>query len=415
MRLCAPLLVTFLASTAHAGNTWYVDVNAVPPGNGSAATPFTAIQQAIEQATTVNGDAILVLPGVYNEVVDYGPKQLEVRSTAGPLQTRIVSPTMQSAVRVDGPQGGTLAGFHVRTHLIGVSAGSLTIRDCVIERFEPLAIDGSSGVEFSKVLVMDHCTIVGFDNGIAHTVLAFEGPSTVDNTLFFGNLRDVQMSPLSLGGSTLNHSYWRTANAPTWTMSPPSTAASPGLWSVANSDFHLAPLSVCIDAGNPASPLDPDGSIADIGAIPYDATYAATPTVYCTPKINSKGCAPSVSSSGTASLSGPDDFVLTTTSLLNKKNGSYIWSYAPKATPFAGGTLCIKLPLVRGTQLNTGGNPTGLDCSGSLVWPFTQSYMAQKNVPAGAVIYAQAWARDSGFAAPNNSQLSNAIVFGVAP
>ena len=33
-----------------------------------------------------------------------------------------------------------------------------------------------------------------------------------------------------------------------------------------NGDYHLQPASPCIDAGDPASPLDPDGTIADMGA-----------------------------------------------------------------------------------------------------------------------------------------------------
>ncbi|UCE65357.1 MAG: T9SS type A sorting domain-containing protein [Candidatus Zixiibacteriota bacterium] len=45
----------------------------------------------------------------------------------------------------------------------------------------------------------------------------------------------------------------------------------------ANSDFHLMPGSPCIDAGDPASPLDPDSTRADMGALYFDQTTGITP------------------------------------------------------------------------------------------------------------------------------------------
>lgn len=43
-------------------------------------------------------------------------------------------------------------------------------------------------------------------------------------------------------------------------------------------DLHLQPTSPCIDAGDPTSPLDPDGSRADIGALPFlpETIYVST-------------------------------------------------------------------------------------------------------------------------------------------
>jgi hypothetical protein len=37
-----------------------------------------------------------------------------------------------------------------------------------------------------------------------------------------------------------------------------------------NGDYHLTENSPCIDAGDPTSPLDPDGTIADMGALYFD-------------------------------------------------------------------------------------------------------------------------------------------------
>ncbi len=42
----------------------------------------------------------------------------------------------------------------------------------------------------------------------------------------------------------------------------------------ANGDYHLTVNSPCIDAGDPDSPLDPDGTIADMGAFYYDQDQA---------------------------------------------------------------------------------------------------------------------------------------------
>jgi hypothetical protein len=37
-----------------------------------------------------------------------------------------------------------------------------------------------------------------------------------------------------------------------------------------NRDYNLLPGSACIDAGDPALPHDPDGTVADIGALPFN-------------------------------------------------------------------------------------------------------------------------------------------------
>ncbi|TKJ36829.1 hypothetical protein CEE37_14685 [candidate division LCP-89 bacterium B3_LCP] len=48
-------------------------------------------------------------------------------------------------------------------------------------------------------------------------------------------------------------------------------------------DFNLQASSPCIDAGDPASPYDPDGTIADMGAFYFDQTSTSPVTVTLTP------------------------------------------------------------------------------------------------------------------------------------
>ena len=51
----------------------------------------------------------------------------------------------------------------------------------------------------------------------------------------------------------------------------------------AGGDYHLQASSPCIDAGDPASPLDPDSTIADMGAFYFDQSAAAQLNVTLTP------------------------------------------------------------------------------------------------------------------------------------
>jgi len=141
----------------------------------------------------------------------------------------------------------------------------------------------------------------------------------------------------------------------------------------------------------------------------------SVPTTYGQAKINSEGCTPAVSWSGTPSLSLADDFHVKAANLLNNRAGMFFWGFTSANVPFGGGTRLVGLPLVRTTGQSTGGSATGSDCSGKLDFHFSQAYMQQMGVVAGATIYGQFYHRDPGFAAPNNLALSNAIEFRAIP
>ena len=146
-------------------------------------------------------------------------------------------------------------------------------------------------------------------------------------------------------------------------------------------------------------------------------------TTYCTAKVNSLGCSPSISGIGTSRATGSSTFNVRAINLQNNKPAILLYGNTGRAaSAFSGGTLCVNGPLRRVQGLNTGGQPAGNNCSGLLMVDMNAFRAgALGGNPAGflsipgALVNCQYWARDSGFGAPNNTQLSNALEFEVGP
>jgi hypothetical protein len=154
-----------------------------------------------------------------------------------------------------------------------------------------------------------------------------------------------------------------------------------------------------------------------------EGTEATGTTIYCTAKITSNSCTPSIGSSGAASATAGSGFIVSATNVINNKNGLLFYGTTGQASlPFQGGTLCVKVPVRRTGSTNSGGNPPPNDCSG--VFSLDMNAFAVSPgppVPApaltvpGTVVDCQWWGRDPGFAAPNNTQLSNGLEYTVGP
>jgi hypothetical protein len=150
----------------------------------------------------------------------------------------------------------------------------------------------------------------------------------------------------------------------------------------------------------------------------------AAPEVYCTAKVNSLGCTPSIGFTGTASATAGSGFDVTATNVRNNKNGLLFFGVNGRsAQPFQGGTLCVTAPIRRTAVVSSGGTALPAnDCSG--VYSIDMNAFAVSAGPpiplaalsvSGTVVDCQYWGRDPGFPAPSNSTLTNALEYTVGP
>ncbi len=146
----------------------------------------------------------------------------------------------------------------------------------------------------------------------------------------------------------------------------------------------------------------------------FGPVFANTNSVstYCTGKLNSLGCTPTMLTNGAQPSRSSGTFTVLCSNTLNQKLGLLFWGSAPLAAPFQGGTLCVASPTLRTAAISSGGNaPPANDCSGSYAFTFSTAYMNSVGLAPGQTRYAQWWMRDP--ASPSTTGLSNAVRFTV--
>lgn len=406
LRTLLPLVLLSLPAAAQ--TTWHVDAAGTAPGSGTLGDPYTSIKYAIEQPSTVAGDTILVAPGTYVEWF-FLSKAVTLVSAEGPLVTEIRSPApVTTLIFMDGNADPDLIGF-----TLAGPAGTLVYQDggrvidCILDG------RGATHTGFDMFLgSMIGCTVIGCQIGVRGDNL-FDSELRMYGCVVWDNGQDVKDATLIF--KVVEYSAGLDGDPKWLAFGPGNVIGAPKLWAVGFGDVRPAPGSPCIDAGDPAAPLDPDGSRDDIGALPYDPAYFHGPVVYCSAKPSSGGCMPSISASGTSSVTALVPFTIDAAGILENTVGIMLYSKAAGANPFQGGFLCISGTVTRTGQQASGSG--GAPCSGSFDIEFNQHVQSGVNptlVP-GTLVFAQYWFRDQQDPAGFGSGLTDAVRFGVGP
>lgn len=145
--------------------------------------------------------------------------------------------------------------------------------------------------------------------------------------------------------------------------------------------------------------------LPDGGNLAFDDLQLSPPncgsSVYCTSKVNSLGCRPTISAAPGCAMPGVP-YLVEVHQLLNNRPGILFYGRDPVSFPFQGGFLCVRSPFQRTPVQSTGGQPPPTDCSGRISLDIGTLGLGP------GPWYFQAWSRDPG--SPSSTSLSDAVL-----
>ena len=306
------------------------------------------------------------------------------------LHNRVVR-EQQGVARGGGAFMGTARGTLFRGNRVlapsalGGGAYDTRLADCVLVANEA---DRGGGAFFWGTLPVGGefrgCTFVANRASVEGGGIFYSGYAggTCEDSILWGN------SPDQLALDTLVVRYSCVEGG---VSGVGNIALDPMLFGPAGSDPHLLAGSPCIDAGDPNGPPDPDGTRADIGAVPFDPAWPGGAFAYCSPRRTGAGCLPLTTAVGSPSLSGPDDFVVGATGVPPGVPGLLFHGLGADAVPYLGGLLCVAEPRIRmDVQLSTASSEP---CGGTFRQPVSQATLIGLGLVPGDRLYLQYWFR----------------------
>ena len=230
---------------------------------------------------------------------------------------------------------------------------------------------------------------------------------------YFGNVSDSILRGNGLGdvsGLTASRVTFSDGDGPLGTG---SITLDPAFVDAANGDLRLTLGSPCVDAGDPASPLDPDGTRADMGAYFLNI---CEPTVACVQSQSFGPCAPVIGFEGFASASRPEPFLVTLDSAPTESYGIFFYSLG-QPTFVAGlfGDLCVTGTFRRTPPIATGGDRGEGPCDGRMEFDMNSWIQsgADMNLVPGVTAIGHIWFRYN--EAPGGSRFSDGVRVPICP
>lgn len=138
---------------------------------------------------------------------------------------------------------------------------------------------------------------------------------------------------------------------------------------------------------------------------------------FCEAKVDSAGCAPSITASGAASLGGSSSLTLTASNVLNRQFGLFVYGTELADDPAFGGTLCVGGNVVRLMEpTNSGGSGApGTTCGGSFTRVIDGAFLAGAGFGIGDEFFCQWLYRDPLAPDGSGAGITNAAAFLICP
>ncbi|MCK4654630.1 MAG: DUF1565 domain-containing protein [Candidatus Cloacimonetes bacterium] len=295
----------------HFGPVWHISTTGSDlTGNGSEQFPFATIQHGIN--CSADTDTVLVQPGTYVENIDFSGKLI----TVGSLFLTTQDTTYVSSTTIDGNSSGSvvtfensensttvLCGFTI-TNGSATSGGGIYCQSYSNPSLQNVTISGNSADLWGGGIYcwesspsLENLTITGNTANYGGGIYCYYDSSPgLENVTISGNSATTNGGGIFCYFSSpilINSILWDDSPQEIYTFSSSVAAtysdieggwagtgninADPLFMDPGLGDYHLQPTSPCIDAGDPASPLDPDGTIADMGAYYFHQTIAPDP------------------------------------------------------------------------------------------------------------------------------------------